>query len=566
MFGMTGASREEETGPMKIACSIVGIEGLQSATAPGHSITGHSAAGAPTASFAESLGESLTNVIPDASGKLRKPEILTANGKQNQKMVGTPKGHSVEPGLPERPKSITKQVAVLNEQGSLPVQCTKSGIASDKIMPAQNDAEKVSSGKIPEISKSGGQAPVGDESTEAQTGKSVEQDGVPHGLIVAVSKCRDHGETDFARKIKDTVKASSLVAGEGKEAKLSPHRKAKREAERTADEVQGLQQNSSGDSPAMIQTIAAAGSAPVGPAVFQAAPGESSQDSSGDVEQIMPSGRKATAAHVGRKGQHNQPELKRPSHDPVNRTGETSEKPAKAPLQEGRTVIDTAATKADADGNRSPVEDKTHAVTQAASAVGSGGTQTPLHTPVIQSPDKIAVAVPAHLVHTPQTDTPVLRTIYAPGEHGTISATPTTLEVGVPGGAHGWLKVRAELGGDGSVHASMSPSSAAGAETLRREIPQLTSYLHQEQVGVSSVVVHTPHNATEFSNQALRDGGGQTMNGGSPDARREDTGRNDHGASHSQPRLNQTLLGTEADGDLLPRGFGSAGGWLSVRA
>jgi len=84
-------------------------------------------------------------------------------------------------------------------------------------------------------------------------------------------------------------------------------------------------------------------------------------------------------------------------------------------------------------------------------------------------------------------------------EHRALAASPTMLEVGVPGGSHGWLKIRAELTGDGAVHASVSSNSAAAAEMLRRELPSLTTYLHQEQVSVGSLVVHASASTQDSS-------------------------------------------------------------------
>jgi hypothetical protein len=504
-------------------------------------------------------------MIPDPGEKPIKPEILLVKaGKPDPKMPGRSEEHSVEPSPSGSMKSIPKGV-VLKEQVSLAKQDASPGITSDEISATrvQNDApEKIPSGNVPEIPKFGEQAPAIDESTKAQAGRYAEQHGIPQGPVIAIS---DGREADSVKKADDTAKASGPAAGKEKETKVSLHRKAKRDSEYSTAEGEGLQQNSPGDSPAMVQTIAAAGSVPITPVVPQTVPGENPQSSSVDVEQIAASGRKAVTARGIRQGQHEQPALKQP-HGPVHTEDRASEKADEAPLREGKTPAETTVNKADTGGNRPLAEDKAHVTMQAAPAVGTGGLQPQLHASSLQPPDKVAAALTAHPVHTPQSDSPVSRTIYAPGEHGTISATPTALEVGVPGGTHGWLKVRAEMGGDGGVHASMSSNSAAGTEALRRELPQLTSYLHQEQVRVSSVVVHTPHSAAEFSSQTSGDGRGQAMNGGSPDAHSGDTGRSGHGASHSQARMSQTPLGPEADGDLLPGGFGSAGGWLSVRA
>jgi hypothetical protein len=66
------------------------------------------------------------------------------------------------------------------------------------------------------------------------------------------------------------------------------------------------------------------------------------------------------------------------------------------------------------------------------------------------------------------------------------------LEVGVPGGSHGWLKIRAEIGEGGSVQASLSAATPAGHETLHRELPEMTAFLAGEQLSVQLHVADPP--------------------------------------------------------------------------
>jgi len=156
--------------------------------------------------------------------------------------------------------------------------------------------------------------------------------------------------------------------------------------------------------------------------------------------------------------------------------------------------------------------------------------------------------------------------LYAEDEHRTLVATPTALEVGVPGGTHGWLKVRAELTGDGGVHAWVSASSTAGAEMLRRELPTLTTYLHQEQVAVSSVVVHASSGSGSLADSSAGGSGhnreaGQGTADPQSETRREDTSAMSCAGSR--------LADGEEDGgrEWSPSiGYAGAGGWLSVRA
>ena len=72
--------------------------------------------------------------------------------------------------------------------------------------------------------------------------------------------------------------------------------------------------------------------------------------------------------------------------------------------------------------------------------------------------------------------------------HKTFVATPTTLEVGLPNGTQGWLKIRAEVGNEGNVNASLSAATSAGQQSLHRQLPALNAYLHSEQVAVTTSI------------------------------------------------------------------------------
>jgi hypothetical protein len=72
------------------------------------------------------------------------------------------------------------------------------------------------------------------------------------------------------------------------------------------------------------------------------------------------------------------------------------------------------------------------------------------------------------------------------GEPRTLVTTSNVLEVGITGGAHGWLRVRAELEHTGEVTASLVASSAASADALHKELGAMSAYLKSEVVGVSS--------------------------------------------------------------------------------
>jgi hypothetical protein len=155
------------------------------------------------------------------------------------------------------------------------------------------------------------------------------------------------------------------------------------------------------------------------------------------------------------------------------------------------------------------------------------------------------------------------------GAPRTLTATPTALEVGIQNGTHGWLKVRAEIADGGAVNASVSASSPAGQELLRRELPALTAYLQQEKVAVNAVVVHAPSAAgTESRSSASgTDGlGGQTsQRSNEGGGQQRYTGNTTSDGSDEAPTY-QNLQEVGEDGSLPLATYATGGGWLSVRA
>jgi hypothetical protein len=146
--------------------------------------------------------------------------------------------------------------------------------------------------------------------------------------------------------------------------------------------------------------------------------------------------------------------------------------------------------------------------------------------------------------------------------HQTLEATPTSLEVGVANGTQGWLKIRAEMTDGGVVNASVSATTSAGQEMLHRELPSLTAYLQQEQIGVGSVVLHTTATAgsQEFAEGMERDAGREQMQqrGGQEGESQQDvsgTTFSDSGEAYVQGGLSGTTNTVYAGGS-----------WLSVRA
>jgi hypothetical protein len=151
------------------------------------------------------------------------------------------------------------------------------------------------------------------------------------------------------------------------------------------------------------------------------------------------------------------------------------------------------------------------------------------------------------------------------GEHRALAASPTMLEVGVPGGAHGWLKIRAELVGDGVVHASVSSTSTAGTEMLRRELPSLTTYLHQEQVALGSLVVHASTGTHDSFGTSSGFGSGAE---GQQQADAQQGRSQQEAGSYREWNESPWADGMEEGGIAawLPQAMNAGGSWLSVRA
>lgn len=152
--------------------------------------------------------------------------------------------------------------------------------------------------------------------------------------------------------------------------------------------------------------------------------------------------------------------------------------------------------------------------------------------------------------------------------HKTLAVTPTSLEVGVAGGTHGWLKIRAEITDGGAVNTSLSTSSSAGQEMLHRELSSLTAFLQSEHVAVNAVVVQPAISGAGSMNSFAGTGGGQEQSQQSNAQGRES--RQDQGSatpSHVQTSMLYNSTGDAGGNDALSSGLYVGGGsWLSVRA
>jgi hypothetical protein len=150
-----------------------------------------------------------------------------------------------------------------------------------------------------------------------------------------------------------------------------------------------------------------------------------------------------------------------------------------------------------------------------------------------------------------------------------LSASPTALEVGIPDGTHGWLKVRAEMTDGGVVNASVSAASPASQEMLHRELPSLTAYLQSEKVAVNTVVVHPTANARAEArgNSAGPESGGsgQTPRQSHEGGQQQNSVKTAAGVAEDVTSY-RGLHGVDEDGMSPLAGYESGASWLSVRA
>lgn len=154
-----------------------------------------------------------------------------------------------------------------------------------------------------------------------------------------------------------------------------------------------------------------------------------------------------------------------------------------------------------------------------------------------------------------------------PQSHRIIQATPTTLEVGVPNGAEGWLKVRAEVGNGGEITASLSAATSTGQDTLHRQLPALNAYLHEERVAVTTTV-----SDRAFSNAGTGAGnpgseGSMPQSSGQSDQRSPSPYRFDHPESAALPTEGYGNLGAANEfAAAQPSLALESGRWLNVQA
>lgn len=168
--------------------------------------------------------------------------------------------------------------------------------------------------------------------------------------------------------------------------------------------------------------------------------------------------------------------------------------------------------------------------------------------------------------------------------HRTLLATPTALEVGVPSGTQGWLRIRAEVSGSGEVNASLSTASSAATETLHTQLPALNAFLHSEQIAATTTVlnreddraIYPQLDRTTIASGNSSGGEGLSGSGGSPfqgGSHNNDRQASDRLPSNGKPL---TLNASASDSPGLSLGAGvsatdgignnkESGRWLNVR-
>jgi hypothetical protein len=193
----------------------------------------------------------------------------------------------------------------------------------------------------------------------------------------------------------------------------------------------------------------------------------------------------------------------------------------------------------------------------------SSSSQHPLLTPDIVSHATVRGPAMQHLAEPTRFNTagnPISTSVEMVR---TLVATPNILEIGVAGGQHGWIRVRAELGHAGQVATSLLTSSSGLADGLHKELPAISAYLKEQNLTAGSLVVNAPSqsgpqgHAQPASGALTHDSSGDRGDGGQAERR----------ARQAVPALPLLLLPesgpVRVEQPLLS--FGGTGSWLSIR-
>jgi hypothetical protein len=190
------------------------------------------------------------------------------------------------------------------------------------------------------------------------------------------------------------------------------------------------------------------------------------------------------------------------------------------------------------------------------------GVLLPHHT--ANSPAK-AIDSPALLQQTSGTGASSEPSMTSLESHRTLQATPTSLEVGVPGATQGWLRIRAESGSDG-IHALLSSSSHSGQNLLRDQLPAINTYLQGEQINASVKLLDKVANYPDTAN--ARSGSGMDGHPAQQDRAQTDRQPSEQLRNTSSQMPGHAYSNSEQSGIgvLLSSGSMHSGSWLSVLA
>jgi hypothetical protein len=561
--------REEATGGMKIA-RITGPEDVRNVQTQAH------ASGAQMIPFAESFNQSMTATaitsadfqreLPDGDAALQGNEGLKQSGGERpgmahlfeEALAGIAAGS--KKGLPNEGSGVSRsggtssggEVALKDRLKDL-VKEASAKVETSEVRLDGNEASQPSVAQQKDVS-------AADEGSAKTNNMPSVDAGLKEALMADLAQGMSQGKVDApkeGRRSKETMKTGQ----EG----------VQRKASRKEEAVGAMATASAPEMPATTRAdasvvtaspILGTSSLPMMPKGLPGAGDSSFAPTIGGPKSVREMTVKTQAAQKKNAPQESSSPSKtevssRQSVDPLLPEAATD-------AGKGETRTPEGAKKKGGANMESALPGKGHALSPE-NAFNVVSTETPIHSErLLISPPEKSAAIHIDTGDTPQVAGSPTTLLYGGDAHKMLAASPTTLEVGVPGGTHGWLKVRAELAGDGAVHASVSSSSLEGTEMLRRELPSLTSYLHQEQLQVSSVVVHASSSGMDGRDFA---GGGQGHDPGQGATDAQGGARQESGTAHqAEGAIHSRTTETDEQDSPLAAVYAGGGGWLSIRA
>jgi hypothetical protein len=358
------------------------------------------------------------------------------------------------------------------------------------------------------------------------------------------------------------------TAAKGRETSAKTQKSAKAEAKQDKKDGSGVAASATGID---VQTTVLA-QILVNPAGPQQS---SARAKEGDILLSASSQNAGTAGAVNDKSKGSETNGVKPDENSVKDTGSSSAENSQKTQADANKPESTSA--ANQDSEKSKPQDVVPAATDSGQihaapgasgtvpSVASGGglTQTPgagIHLS----------AATSHTNASGQIATNFTDTAPVEAAHKTLMATPTSLEVGVANGTHGWLKIRAEIADGGAVNTSLSTSSPSGQEMLHRELPSLAAYLKSEHVAVNTVVIQ-PMVATgsdprgSFAEASGSQQGQAQQSGGQGREGQQSQANSAPAATGANALYSSSGVGGD-DESFSATSYAQGGGWLSVRA